>query len=258
MANGDPPEGEEKELEVEHPGSEGGSVESVLAMHEPIAREKAEPADGYEPLPTWLVFVFFGLIGWGGWYLGKYTADFRSDVFRVEDASAARVPAVTAPAPRDPAQTGELLYRRLCTACHQASGEGLAGSFPPLARSEYVIGDPARLVRIVLNGLEGPITVRGSTYAANMPAWAPQLDDFELAAVATYVRNQFGNSAPPVPEALVAELRKLSASRGRPWTVEELEQAEPVTVPEGAAKVDAGAAGDASPAGNPPEQGATP
>lgn len=232
MAAEDEPQGEERELGVEHPGSEAGSAESVLELHEPIAREKDEPRDGYEPLPTWLVFVFFGLIGWGGWYLGRYSAEFRRDIFRIEDTRVGATAAPTAPAgPRDPAEVGAAVYQRTCVPCHQASGEGLPGSFPPLGGSDYVVGEPTRLVRIVLDGLEGPIDVGGTTYTGVMPAWGKQLDDFEVAAVVTHVRTHFGNDASEVPEAFVAEVRKASGTRER-WRAEQLDAAEPVAMPE--------------------------
>jgi mono/diheme cytochrome c family protein len=230
MAAEDEPE--EKDLEVEHPESDTGGGESVLAIHEPIAREKAEPRDGYEPLPTWLVFVFFGIMGWGGWYIGRYTADFRADVFRIEDtAFGFSLSGPTEEAPRDLVQEGPGVYQRICASCHQASGQGLAGAFPPLAESEYVVGDPATLVRIILHGVQGEITVRGVTYANLMPGWGQQLDDFEIAAVATHVRRSFGNDASEVSEEFVAEVRKVSGVRTLPWTVVELERAEPVALP---------------------------
>jgi mono/diheme cytochrome c family protein len=231
MAVEDEPQGEERELDVEHPGSEAGREESVLELHEPIAREKDEPRDGYEPLQTWLVFVFFAVIGWGGWYLGRYSAEFRRDVFRIEDT---RVGATAAPpaldALRDPKEVGAAVYQRTCAPCHQANGEGLTGSFPPLAGADYVTGEPTRLVRIVLDGLEGPIEVGGVTYSGVMPAWGKQLDDFEVAAVVTHVRTSFGNAASESPEAFVAEVREASGTRER-WRAEELEAAEPIEMP---------------------------
>ena len=232
MAAEDEPQGEARELGVEHPASEAGSAESVLELHEPIAREKEEPRDGFEPLSTWLVFVFFGLIGWEGWYLGRYSAEFRPDIFRIEDTRVGATAAPTAPAvPRDPEEVGAAVYQRTCVPCHQANGEGLPGTFPPLGGADYVLGEPTRLVRIVLDGLEGAIDVGGATYTGVMPAWGKQLDDFEVAAVATHVRTHFGNDASAIPEAFVAEVRKASGARER-WRGPELEAASPVAMPD--------------------------
>ena len=106
----------------------------------------------------------------------------------------------------------------LCGACHGQNGEGTAAG-PPLAGSEWVNGPAENLIRIQLRGLQGPIVVKGQTYniPAGMAPLAYQTDD-QIAAVLTYVRNSFGNSAPAVTPAQVAALRseagkpKLSAS----------------------------------------------
>ncbi len=95
----------------------------------------------------------------------------------------------------------------VCGACHGQSGEGTAAG-PPLAGSEWVNGPEENLIRIQLRGLRGPITVKGKEY--NFPAGMAALtyqNDEQIAAVLTYVRNSFGNSAPPVSPAAVAALR---------------------------------------------------
>ncbi|NNF03047.1 MAG: cytochrome c, partial [Rhodothermales bacterium] len=60
--------------------------------------------------------------------------------------------------------TGEAVYSKYCVTCHQADGQGIPGAFPPVAGAEWVDGDPGRLIRLVLNGMQGPITVRGEEY----------------------------------------------------------------------------------------------
>ncbi|MES2440179.1 MAG: HEAT repeat domain-containing protein [Verrucomicrobiota bacterium] len=108
----------------------------------------------------------------------------------------------------DPAflKTGKQQFM-VCGACHGQSGEGTAAG-PPLAGSEWVTGPEENLIRIQLRGLHGPITVKGQEYnfAAGMTALAYQTDE-QIAAVLTYVRNSFGNSAPAVAPAAVAALR---------------------------------------------------
>lgn len=108
----------------------------------------------------------------------------------------------------DPAvlNTGRVQYI-LCGACHGMNGEGGAAG-PPLAGSEWVTGPVENLIRIQLRGLRGPITVKGQTYefAAAMAPLAYQNDD-QIAAVLTYVRNSFGNSASAVSPEQVAALR---------------------------------------------------
>ncbi|GAA5125094.1 c-type cytochrome [Luteolibacter yonseiensis] len=95
----------------------------------------------------------------------------------------------------------------VCGACHGQSGEGTAAG-PPLAGSEWVTGPEENLIRIQLRGLHGPIKVKGQEYnfPAGMAALAYQTDE-QIAAVLTYVRNSFGNSAPVVNASAVTALR---------------------------------------------------
>ena len=132
--------------------------------------------------------------------------------------------AAAAPAAQAPAQgpDGKVVYSTTCAACHQATGEGVEGTYPPLAGSEIVNGDEAKVVRIVLHGLTGPVEVAGETYSGMMPPWGGVLKDPELAAVLTYVRSAWGNKAAPVTVSKVAAIRAATASRTTPWTAAEL------------------------------------
>jgi mono/diheme cytochrome c family protein len=97
--------------------------------------------------------------------------------------------------------------------------------FPPLAGAEWVLEkDPSRLIRIVLDGIQGPIQVKGQAYNNAMPPWRPTLNDEEIAQVLTYVRQSWGNDASGVKPAEVAKVRKDTASRTAPWTAAELLQ----------------------------------
>ena len=85
----------------------------------------------------------------------------------------------------------------------------------------------------MLHGLQGPVKVAGATYNAEMPAWK-QLKDRDIAAVLTYIRQEWGNRSAPVSEALIADTRKQTASRATAWTAPELESVAappPTTVP---------------------------
>jgi len=134
--------------------------------------------------------------------------------------------AAATPAARSTAQgpDGKVVYSTTCAACHQATGEGVEGTYPPLAGSEIVNGDEAKIVRIVLHGLTGPVEVAGETYSGMMPPWGGVLKDPELAAVLTYARSAWGNKAAPITPATVAAIRAATASRTTPWTVAELAQ----------------------------------
>jgi len=120
------------------------------------------------------------------------------------------------------AADGKTVYATTCAACHQATGLGVEGTYPPLAGSEWVTGDEAKLVRIILNGLTGPVEVAGETYSGAMPPWGGVLKDPEVAAVATYLRSSFGNKAAPVTQATVASIRSATKNRTAPWTAAEL------------------------------------
>ena len=117
---------------------------------------------------------------------------------------------------------GKAVYGTTCAACHQATGDGVSGVFPPLAGSEWVTGDEAKLARIVLHGLTGPVEVAGETYAGMMPPWGGALKDPELAAVLTYIRSSWGNKATPVTAAKIASIRAATTARTTPWTAPEL------------------------------------
>lgn len=107
---------------------------------------------------------------------------------------------------------GKAIYSKegFCITCHQADGKGLPGSgFPPLSGTEWVTGSEDRLIKIILKGLMGPIVVEGKNYEGMVPMtpFEGMLNDQELAAVATYVRNSFGNKASVISPEKVKEVR---------------------------------------------------
>lgn len=101
---------------------------------------------------------------------------------------------------------GEQTYIGVCASCHQRDGSGLANVFPPLAGSDFLMADKDRSIRIVLEGLSGPITVNGRQFTGAMPPFA-NLTDHEIAEVLTYVRSHFGNRGDAVTDADVARVR---------------------------------------------------
>ena len=115
----------------------------------------------------------------------------------------------------------------LCFTCHQSNGLGLAGQFPPLVDSEWVLGDKPTLIKIAMFGLMGPIKVKGVDYNLAMPPPGippGSLTDQQIADVLTYIRNDWGNSASSISPAEVAAVR--SSVKGRApmqmWTAQEL------------------------------------
>ena len=121
---------------------------------------------------------------------------------------------LTAAAPATPPD-GAALYQLNCAVCHNAAGEGIAGIFPPLAKADYLMADKERSIRIVLQGLSGPIKVNGVDYNNVMPGQLT-LNDDQVAAILTYVRNSWGNQGEPVtPAEVAAERAKVAAKPER-------------------------------------------
>ena len=186
------------------------------------------------PPPTWawvslILFVAFGVsYGVQQW---SPTTDFErtptygtfsgsGSTSPAEAAAAAALPARTAaPAASEAATSsttlsaadasrGAALYSVNCAACHQPKGQGLAGVFPPLAGDPVVnASDPKDHITTVLNGTLGS-TISGVTYASPMPAFKGILNDADLAAIVNHERTSWGNAAPIVSAADVAQLRK--------------------------------------------------
>ena len=113
--------------------------------------------------------------------------------------------------------SGKQTYAGLCTACHQPTGKGLEGLAPPLADSEWVNGDPERIIKVVMHGLRGPIKVKGLSYNYDMPA-AGFLSDEQIAGVLTYIRREWDHEASPVPLDLVQKIRAETKGRTDAWT----------------------------------------
>jgi mono/diheme cytochrome c family protein len=198
---------------------------NVRDVHGAILREKDDPRDGYEPIPLWMVSFFMALVFWGGAYLAFYSGGFQADVFDPSRVSWSGGGAAADKGPPDPMVIGKKLYTANCVACHQATGLGVAGQFPTLVDSEWVLGGDwhgdNHLVKILLHGLQGPIQVKGNTYNGAMPPWK-QLKDEQIAAILTYIRNEWGNSASPITADQVAKIREETAAQTEPYTQNQL------------------------------------
>jgi len=224
----------------------------ITEVHAAVQREKPEPSADVTPMPLWLTGICAGAMVWAGTYFGIFHGGLSANVYNEFESSPAvlfpqptkaGVKTVAAEAPQSLADMGKGIYAN-CVACHQASGTGVAGQFPPLAKSEWVTGSEKRLVAIMLKGMQGPITVLGAkgTYSGNMVAWEGTLSDKKIAAVTSYIRAQWGNSAPEISAAKVAAARKEFAGQKAQWTEAELLQ-----IPADATLPDEG--GAAAPAG---------
>lgn len=133
-------------------------------------------------------------------YLGSQAAE-GSDSSKREAELKAKIaaemksnPAIAGLTKEMQAEKGKQVYMSLCFACHQADGNGLPGAFPPLAKSDYMLADRDRAIRVVLKGLTGPVTVNGKTINSVMPPQEAVLTDAQIADVLTYVFNAWGNT----------------------------------------------------------------
>ncbi|NYT86906.1 c-type cytochrome [Pollutimonas harenae] len=176
-------------------------------------REMPEPYEGNRPIPWLVILIVSALFVWAiGYIWTTHQANPPSYGDR-RTAQDFKVAASTTGGVADGAQ----IYSAQCVACHQASGQGLPGVFPPLAGSEWVTGKAALAVQIVLHGVTGPLTVSGTQYNGMMPTFKDKLDDAQIAAVVSYIRSNFGNSADSVDAAMVAAERKATADHAEPW-----------------------------------------
>ncbi len=126
------------------------------------------------------------------------------------------------PAGKVYARRGKTLYEVSCGACHQVAGEGKEGVASPLAGSEWVTGSEKRLLLIALDGVRGPIEVKGRRYQLEMPALRHVYGDEDMAAILTYIRRAWGNNASEITASFVGKVRVETAQRGDSWTAEEL------------------------------------
>lgn len=130
-------------------------------------------------------------------------------------------PAAAAAGAAGATANGAELFTR-CAACHQASGMGVPGAYPPLAGSEWLINNPEVPIRIVLHGLQGDITVKGTKFNSAMTPFGDQLSDAEIAAIITYERSSWGNSASKVTAEQVASVRAATKTQTTAWNPADL------------------------------------
>ncbi len=218
------PHPESKET-LEHPGI---ADEGLHDIHTNELEEKKEPAEGFSQIPIYLVFIFGIVIFWGGIYLAKYSSGFHPLIYD-ENVHPRDLVKQDEGGGYDPTVAGPKFYKKNCVACHQATGEGIPGAFPPLNGSKWVAGNEERMINILLSGLSGSITVKGKEYVGAMPG-LKQFDDKDLAAVITFVRGnaEWGNNSSEVSPEKVAEMRAKYGSRTAAWSPQELEKLYPL------------------------------
>jgi mono/diheme cytochrome c family protein len=177
------------------------------------SREQPEPHEGSRPVPKLVLTIIGVLLLWAVYHL--YTS-FNPMPSSLGDNRVAADFALPVSA------DGGQLYTANCVACHQASGAGVPGVFPPLAKSEWVNAkDPAVVVRILLHGIHGPLTVLNTKYNGEMPHFQDKFSDAELAAIVNHIRTSFGNSASETDAQRVAKVREETKGQTGPWKGDE-------------------------------------
>jgi nitrite reductase (NO-forming) len=116
------------------------------------------------------------------------------------------VPDAPEPAFADRFKDGKTLFESNCASCHQTTGLGLPGSFPPLAKSDFLMGRQDMGIGILLHGINNePITVNGNHFQGVMPNLS--LTDDQVASILTYVRNSWGNKSAGIKASDVKKVR---------------------------------------------------
>lgn len=190
--------------------------------------DDAEPREGWAPMPVLLIGLLAVLLYWGFTRLDDKGGGFQNNVYPpfVSTNDFADL------WPVDPYMEkynhGHKLFDMNCAPCHMNTGVGNpAVGAPPLAGSDWVNAEGSeRVIRIVLNGLQGSLQVSGNKYGTGvMLPWRDVFPkDYDIASILTFVRGnkEWGNKASEVMEDQVAKIRKETESRGRNWSPDEL------------------------------------
>lgn len=201
--------------------------------NQPVSSEPRENSRSNDPaVPVWLIVVLFLLVFWGAVYFDEHGGWFHPQVYGPY-VSAEQLTTYQVSAGPDIFAQGKAVYDRTCIACHQASGQGAPGTFPPLAGSDWVNEqEPGRMIRIVLQGFSGPgLKINGQPFntGSAMVPWNGLSDD-DLAAVISFVRGnkEWGNHAPPVtPEQVHAIRAKVQSAHPMSFSPDEIEKISP-------------------------------
>jgi mono/diheme cytochrome c family protein len=210
-----------------------GALRADLAA----GREKTVRENGMEAVSLWLVLISAivvlaagAVMGQGGSFFG-YSELVKEGYMRTPSPVPQDAPKLPIAALSLFQKEGEKIYGA-CVACHQNSGLGQTGQFPPLAGSEWVLGNTEALSMIIHNGVAGKIEVAGTQYNGNMSAFGANLNAKELAALMTYIRTSWGNDASIVSPSMAANALEISKKRdGSQTSAEDLKKSHDKMLP---------------------------
>lgn len=176
------------------------------------AREHADPSERVRPIPLLAGLITLAVLAAGVAYVfssGPFGESQLGDRRTVADLMPRPKPTGSANAAGAASMAdGKALFAANCAACHQATGTGVPGVFPPLDGSEWVRADGRVVINILLHGVVGEIKVKDTAYNGSMPSFGEKFSDDEVAAVATYIRSHWSNSSDAVNAGQVAAERK--------------------------------------------------
>jgi mono/diheme cytochrome c family protein len=188
------------------------------------AQGAPEVQAGRAAVPVWLIFLLSLLLYWGMVYFDQNSGWFDPHVYspyRSLEQLQAYQPVLGT---EGVILRGRAVFEVNCALCHNSDGAGKPGQAPSMVGSEWVLGSANRLIRIPQNGLSGPIPLKGEVWsqAPSMAAMGAGLSDDDLAAVLSFIRQSWGNKAPPITPEQVRAVRAELGNRTQPWTASEL------------------------------------
>lgn len=176
-------------------------------------REKSDPKENVRAVPYFLMMLISAIAMWALNNIFSTPSGELTEYGDQRTVADLRPAVLTGGASK---VDGKQIYSGKCAGCHQASGAGVAGVFPPLVGSEWVTGNEKILTNILLHGINGEIEVNEKHYKGVMPAWG-MLSDDEIAGVLTYIRSDWGNASPPVTSATVKTQREATKDQQGPY-----------------------------------------
>lgn len=203
---------------------------NVASYHAAVAREKGDFTvnSSVRSIPLWALIPIIGVGIAAGSFLGPNLAlgpnvkgyDYPLTFPEGVDGGSA---VVDESDPKVWIAKGKAEYATVCASCHQPTGEGVPGQFPPLKDSEWVINGEKRVVAILLHGIVGPLQVNGKAFNGAMPAQGALKNNKSIAQLASYIRNEWGNKASLIYDDQVGEIRKELSSRTGPFSEADLQ-----------------------------------